>query len=162
MTTYQFGRHLWTVAVCWPKQVTQSSNSQSSVLTATVAEPEHWAGGVLSVWARLQRSELLRLTTHRCSSGPRIIVKKHILILKEKRFLLHMKKNWTYNICTYNANDSMWNWCSRQAFTMLHIPVSESGLDIVTIVTQMVTTSSADPVMIKLLKICLLKLGRQR
>ena len=40
-------------------------------------------------------------------------------------------------------------------------PVSEFGPDIVTIVTQMVTTS-ADPIMIKLLKTRLLKLGRQR
>ena len=40
-------------------------------------------------------------------------------------------------------------------------PVSKFGLDIVTIVAKMVTTST-DPVMIKLPKICLLKLGRQR
>ena len=37
MTTYQFGRHLWTVPGVWPETLTQLTQLQHSVLTATVA-----------------------------------------------------------------------------------------------------------------------------
>ena len=69
---------LAAISELWPSadpSKWRSSEQQLSVLTATVAGPGPLPGGVLRVWPRLQRSELLRLTTHRCSSGPRIIVK---------------------------------------------------------------------------------------
>ena len=120
---------VWPPSLNCGRLLTQASDAEQQLSELSVDRNccGAWAlaaGGVLSVWARLQRSELLRLTTHRCSSGPRIIVKKttqHILILKEKLFFYTWRKIWHTTYIQYNANDSMWNWCLRQAFTVFVI-----------------------------------------
>ena len=143
-------------AGCWP--LTQL---QLSVLTAVlrVLVPVSWEPG--PGYTGLHRSELLQSLQQAAAvrdlAEGGIIVKNAVsnnyCIKKTYFFLLISQLQKKYKRIKYIIQ---FRKCLK-----VNTPVSQFGLDIVTIVAQMVTTST-DPVMIKLPKICLLKLGRQR
>ena len=69
MTTYQFGRHLWTASGCWPKQLSAQCWPQLLRLALSPQCPESQPGSsAQSCYTDLQRKPL--------QSGPRIISKK--------------------------------------------------------------------------------------
>ena len=111
MTTYQFGRHLWTVAVCWPKQVTQ-------LRAATLSVDRNCCGSWPTAWRCpecLAPAPALRaLTTYNPplqfrSPHYRKKQTQHILILKEWHFLLHMKQigDTLLARCVFNSNKKL-------------------------------------------------------